>query len=680
MSHYRQPPLHDLVTVLCAPTVCLSAPDGQIRAADLDGCYDSDRRVLSRLEVAAADARAVPVGRRQDGAARAVFTAQLRPAQAPHASVLLHRRRTVRPAALTEELELVNGSGDPITVRLLVRCATDLAPVHVVRGGEPAPAVAPEPGPDGVRWADDTQEVTLTADRRPDEVRAEDGGALLVFAVTLVPARPARLRLYVRVGEVATGADGLREDGSGSGAKPPAGGERTGGEAFLPAAFPATATPPLADLPQGVRSPRDPVRRRLLDVSRQDLAAMLLADPRDPDDVFLAAGSPWYFTLFGRDALWSAALLLPWDTRIAAGTLRALARRQGSRVEETAEEQPGKILHEVRRETLRLGEMVIPPRYYGTIDATLLWVRLLHDAWRAGMPARDVEELLPRLRAALAWLTRYGDADGDGFVEYRPSGHRGLANQGWKDSVDAVRWSDGRHAEGPLALCEVQGYAHAAAVRGADLLDAFGEPGADRWREWAALLRTRFRAAFWVEDASGGYPAIALDGAKRPVDGAASNMAHLLGTGLLSGAEAALVADRLAQPDLDCGYGLRTLSCASRAFDPLSYHCGSVWPHDTAIAVLGLAAEGQHGVAHALAEGLLAAAQEFDCRLPELYGGTARHQGEPVLAYPTSCRPQAWAAAGAVAVLAYLEGWPTAHTGPVEHAGGGAPSAPKPPV
>jgi glycogen debranching enzyme len=608
----------------------LSAPDGQVRSGELDGFYRGDVRLLSCLTVEVDGAVVNPVGRQMVSASEAMFAASVRPCgdDASDASLLWCRRRTVGPDAVTEQLEFSSFAAGARQVTIVVRAAADLAPVHLVRGGAQPARLTPQQRGDTVAWTKAGHTVTLTADLPPQQIRADGEAAVLTFTLEVMPQRPAVVTLSVHATETTTDAA-----------------ERI----FLPQ--PADKPLLLAAGPQ----PGDPLRRRLLQTSLADLERMVLADPLDPRDRFLSAGSPWYFTLFGRDALWSALLLLPAGGELAAGTLRALHRRQGTRQIPGSEEEPGKILHEVRRETLRLGEMVIPPVYFGTIDATALWIRLLHAAWRAGMPDAEIAALLPGLDAALDWITRYGDADGDGFVEYRASVRGGLANQGWKDTPGAVRWADGRHAQAPLALCEVQGYAYVAAVQGAQLLDAFGRPGAPAWRSWAAQLQDRFRDNFWVTDDTGTYPAIALDRDKKPVDGAASNMAHLLGTGLLAPHESALVATRLAQPDLDSGYGLHTLSSGSKAFNPLSYHCGSIWPHDTAIAVLGLAAEGYHEIARSLAEGMVTAAEHFDYRLPELYGGTSALDAQPVLAYPTACRPQAWAAAAAVAVVGYLE-------------------------
>ena len=293
----------------------------------------------------------------------------------------------------------------------------------------------------------------------------------------------------------------------------------------------------------------------------------------------------------------------------------------------------------------------LPPVYYGSVDATALWVCLLHDAWRWGMAPDDVASLLDPLEAALGWLVGDADSDGDGFIEYLDLSGRGLANQGWKDSGDSIQFSDGTIAEPPIALSEAQAYGYEAAISGARLLDAFGRAGAADLRAWALRLRERFRRAFWVSDSRGRFPAIALDSSKTPVATAASNPGHLLATGLLEPDEVAAVAARLGEPDLDCGYGLRTMSADAAGFNPLGYHTGSVWPHDTGIAISGLAATGHARVAASLADGLLRAGPAFDYRLPELFGGTDARVGEPVLAYPEACRPVAWSGGAAVALL-----------------------------
>jgi len=250
-------------------------------------------------------------------------------------------------------------------------------------------------------------------------------------------------------------------------------------------------------------------------------------------------------------------------------------------------------------------------------------------------------------------MVDYGnaDGDGDGFLDYHDDFGRGLANQGWKDSDDSVRFADGTIAVGPVALAEVQGYAYQAALAGADLLEAFGRSGAHRWRRYAAQMAKRFRAAFWVSDEFGPFPALALDRDKRAVDAPASNMGHLLGTGILSRAEARVVADRLVQPSMCSGFGLRTMADNAAGYSPLSYHCGSVWPHDTAIAVHGLMTAGFPDQAAELARGLLAAGAAFDGRVPELFGGFAATDLPVPVPYPASCRPQAWAAAAAVVMV-----------------------------
>jgi glycogen debranching enzyme len=329
-------------------------------------------------------------------------------------------------------------------------------------------------------------------------------------------------------------------------------------------------------------------------------------------------------------------MLLPFGTGIAAGTLRVLAGLQGTADDPATGEQPGKVMHELRPRTQTIpGEGVtLPPLYYGTVDATALWVVLLHDAWRWGLPDAEVEVLLPHLEAALAWMRDHGDNDGDGFLEYVDTTGQGLANQGWKDSGDSIQWRDGALAEGPIALCEVQGYAYEAAVGGA----------------------ARFAQEFWVDDPDGAYPAVALDVNKRRVDSVTSNIGHLLGTGILDPDGARLVAERLAAAPLAGGYGLRTLSSDDAGFWPLSYHGGSVWAHDTAIAVTGLRREGFADEAARLGRGLVDAAEAFGYRMPELHAGDARTDAPTPLPYPAACRPQAWSATASVAVLGALLG------------------------
>jgi glycogen debranching enzyme len=393
----------------------------------------------------------------------------------------------------------------------------------------------------------------------------------------------------------------------------------------------------------------DPRLAALLDRALADLDALLLAEPGHPRDIFAGAGAPWYLTLFGRDALWTATLLLPFDVALAGGTLRTLARAQGRTTDPGTGEEPGKILHERRRSTTPWEDR-LPPLYYGTIDATALWICLLRDAWRWGLPTAEVRALLPSLEAALGWIGCHGDR----FLAYHDPSGRGLPNQGWKDSTDAVRFADGRQASGPIALVEVQGYAYEAALAGAELLDAFDRPGAPAWRAYAADLAARFRAEFWVVDADGPFPALALDGTGTGVDALTSNIGHLLGTGLLDGEESALVAGRV--HDLASGYGVRTMSARAGGYSPLSYHCGSVWPHDTAIVARGLSRAGHAAAAAELARQLLTAADAFGRRLPELFAGFGADEVAAPVAYPASCRPQAWSAAAAVELLRVVVG------------------------
>lgn len=613
-----QPLLHDLITCVSSPTVVLSAGDGQIRAVGAQGVFSADIRVLHRAELAVRGRRLEPISTALIGGDAAEFISLLRSGQQnPDPDLWLRRRRTARADGVGEVLELVNNnSATAATVLIELTVAADLLSMEAVKGGHQRRGIRPRGAAAGLLFVAGNVAATLTCPGADLEISGD--GAIVRWSVTA----PARASISV--------GWSLRVVDSG-------------------------AVVCAADPDGGFRAPIVVADERrltqLLTQSVADLRALRMSTPGYPADEFLAAGSPWYLTLFGRDSIWAARMMLPLGTTLAGGTLRALAARQGARADPATAEEPGKILHELRRSIDDLTDPFLPPVYYGTIDATPLWVCLLADAWRWGMDPEEVRDLLPAAEAALAWMVDCGDSDGDGFLEYIDRSGRGLANQGWKDSGDSVRFADGTLAVGPVALAEVQGYAYEAAMSGADLLEAFGRPDADRWRGYAVDLQRRFREQFWATDDLGQYPVLALDGRKQQVDAPASNMGHLLATGMLSGPEAAAVAARLVHPSMFSGFGLRTMSSATGGYSALSYHCGSVWPHDTAIAIHGLMKAGFAGEALMLAEGLLAASAAFGGRLPELYGGFSRRESGVPVPYPASCRPQAWSAASAVVLL-----------------------------
>jgi glycogen debranching enzyme len=357
----------------------------------------------------------------------------------------------------------------------------------------------------------------------------------------------------------------------------------------------------------------------------------------------ISAGIPWYSTVFGRDSIITSIETLPLNPIIAVDTLRYLARRQGTRENSYTEEQPGRIMHELRRgELARSGEIPHIP-YYGTIDATPLWLVLLHETWRWTGDLELVQELLPNARRALDWIDRYGDLDGDGLVEYSRTSARGLVNQGWKDSGDGVPFPDGRLPDPPIALIEVQGYVYDAKVRAADLFDRAGDADtAIRLRIEAERLRAQVIDRFWLDDL--GTFALALDGHKRPMPTVTSNAGHALWSRLPDTARAARVGKTLLGQDMSCGWGIRTLSARHPVFNPMSYHNGSVWPHDNALIVMGLSHYGLAADALPIIAATQDAAEVADLnRLPELYCGIRRDGAAAPVSYPVSCSPQAWA-------------------------------------
>ncbi len=386
-----------------------------------------------------------------------------------------------------------------------------------------------------------------------------------------------------------------------------------------------------------------PALRRAID----DLRGLLLFTDAGP---IAAAGIPWFAAAFGRDALIAAHLLLPQRPDVAAGTLRYLAGLQATDTDPFRAAEPGKIPHEVRFGELARTGAVPHARYYGTVDATALFVMLLGATARATGSDDLVRELRRAWQAALGWMTGPGDADGDGFVEFAPGAsdvRAGLKVQSWKDSAESMAHADGSLASGPLAVCEVQGYAYAAFRAAAGFERRAGElAAADRWERRAARLKERFHAAFWLEPL--GTYAMALDGEKRPLAVKSSDAGQLLWTGIVPEAAAPRLVATLFEQDSFSGWGFRTLAAGERRYNPVSYHNGSVWPHDTALIAAGLQRYGFHDEARRVARAVLDLAEsQPDERLPELIAGYPRDDGPPV-PYPTACRPQAWDAAAAV--------------------------------
>jgi glycogen debranching enzyme len=361
------------------------------------------------------------------------------------------------------------------------------------------------------------------------------------------------------------------------------------------------------------------------------------------DGDIVSAGTPWYSTAFGRDSIITSLQTLVLNPAIARDTLRYLAATQG--VEENAftEEQPGRIMHELRRGELARTREIPHIPYYGTVDATPLFVILLHETWRWTGDQTLIRELLPNAERALAWIDRYGDVDGDGFVEYARTSPKGLVNQGWKDSWDGVPFPDGRIPEPPIALVEVQGYVYDAKRRMAALYEALGDPGScARLLGEARALRERIVDRFWLDDLD--TFALALDGEKRPIPTLTSNAGHLLWNRVPDATQAERMARRFMAPEMFSGWGLRTLSAAHPVYNPMSYHNGSVWPHDNALVALGLSFYGQVDAARRIFTAMHEAARGMRYnRLPELFCGMTRAGGLHPVLYPVSCSPQAWA-------------------------------------
>ena len=606
---------------------------GDVRGG-ADGLFRDDTRVLSlfRLTVGDAPPALLGSGVSSDNVFfRANVTnrplPQLGDHAAPEGVIHIERARLLWKARLYERLTLTNYGERAVPASLSFAFAADFADIFEVRGHARARRgrmLQPDIGRAHVRFRyeglDDVERASAIAFSRVPNVIDERHAEF-----DLILQRHARQVLYLEIGaELAEpGQSRYREAGA------------------------------RARIAMRCKRRRGATLRtsgRLfnlwIDKSRADLALLETEMPTGP---YPFAGIPWFSTPFGRDAIVTVLQTLWLDPGLARGVLSFLARNQAKEASKFDDSAPGKILHEMRNGEMAALREVPFARYYGGVDTTPLFVMLAGAYARRTADRAFIDELWPHLCAAMDWIEGPGDSNGDGFLDYARGADTGLANQGWKDSVDSIFHADGRLAQGPIALVEVQGYVYAARRAMAELASHRGDEAlARKWRESADQLRAAVEARFWMPEA--GFYAIALDGAGELCRVRASNAGHLLYTGLPSAERARQVSAHLLSSALDNGWGVRTLCDRAARFNPMSYHNGSVWPHDTGICAAGIAGYGDRGGVRHVIDELFAAAHHFGMRLPELFCGFARAAGEPPVGYPVACLPQAWSS-GAIFMM-----------------------------
>lgn len=625
------------VTLVDGTTFMVSDPSGDLPGQGARGLFMVDTRVLSRWQLTVNDDRVEPLSVTPNGPFSASFVGRINDAHVVDAPLTVIQRRHVG-RGMREDLEIRNHGADAIDVRLELRVGADFGGLFEVKAGHETGNERPVvDNGKGVIAIFDTSPnerhgiecTTITCSHPPDRVRESS----LIWNFELGPAEQWNTCILVAI--TVNG-------------KPLEPSYRCGQP--VEEAIPISR---LRDWRNHVTTVEadDPVFEFAVNKASEDLGALRIFNPEHPERVVVAAGAPWYMTLFGRDSLLTSWMALPLDQALASGVLLELAEAQGKTSNPTTEEQPGRILHEVRFDSLSARLLGGSNTYYGTVDATPLFVMLVGELARWTGITPTVLSLLPAVDRALSWIEDFGDIDGDGFVEYDRSGPEGLANQGWKDSWDGVRYSDGSVATSPIALCEVQGYVYAAYRARAELSRALSEPaeiGSD-YDKRADDLRELFHDRFWMEEQ--GWYAIGLGMDKKQIGSLTSNIGHLLWTGIVPDEIAPRLAAHLVSPEMYTGWGVRTLSSRNRGYNPLSYHCGSVWPHDTALCIAGLARYGCDLEAQELAAGLLGVSRFSNGRLPELFAGFSKEDvGSPV-PYPASCSPQAWAAASPLLIM-----------------------------
>ena len=636
-----------MLTILEGSTFCLCDDLGDIRQGTA-GLFADDTRFLSRLELRLDGARPLLLSSgKVEYFSAAFFLRNGVTASLAQDSIAIDRRRFVGTTGMTDTILVRNVGIVPASFRLGLTLEADFADIFAVKERDFAlghPDRAPRLPPRAATELDggDRQIVLVPADAmertqillsRPC-MCSDDGEAL--FDLVLEPGESWPLRL-----DIVPSPDGKV-------AAPPVVEVRFGTEVERVHESLESWRLQVPRVRAGWRNIEETIGRSLADLAalRMQTSGTMGRLP--------AAGMPWFMTVFGRDTLITCLQTMLLGQELAKSALEALAALQARVDDPSIDAEPGKIIHELRRG--RAADAWFPA-YYGTVDATPLYLVLLSETWRWTGDAELIRRLREPALRALDWIDSWGDKDGDGFVEYERRSARGLLNQSWKDSGDSQRFADGRFAETPIAPAEVQGYVYDAKLRLAELARAVwsDDPLAERLEAEAAVLRARFDEAFWVDE-RGGYYALALDRRKERVDAMCSNIGHLLWSGIVPDRRAPALAERLRSPELASGWGIRTMSTADRAFNPLVYHRGTVWPHDTSIAAWGLSRYGFWDDARTLVRALFEASQWFEWSLPEVFAGFSRRQTPFPIAYPTAARPQAWAAGAPVLCLQLLLG------------------------
>jgi glycogen debranching enzyme len=628
-----------MLTILEGSTFCISDDRGDF-AGDTQGLFAADTRRLSRLVLTINGHRPLLLSSRKVEYFSAAFYLRNPLAGLPQDTLSIARSRFIGDS-LQERLVIRNESMQPLEFDVGLELGSDFADIFAVKSHDfalgdpdhvralPPPVPAEWNGGRSVSFTDG-EDQTHVVFSEPGENRDDR----IVWHVELEPRVAWELLFEVIIAPAA--APRLAES-------PTFGRESSHVRDSLVAWR--------LRIPQ-VDATWDPLEHGF-ERSVRDLAALRLHASGELGKL-PAAGMPWFMTVFGRDTIITCLQTLLFGPELARSALYALAELQATDDDPSRDAEPGKIVHEVRTGKAARNWF---DRYYGTVDATPLYLVLLSEVWRWTDDAALVRDLKPAALAALNWIDEWGDRDGDGFVEFERRAPEGLTVQSWKDSGDSQRFHDGRIAQAPIAPCEVQGYVYDAKRRLAEIARVVWRDRAlaDRLDADADALKVRFDEAFWI-DARGGFYALALDRDKQQVDSLTSNIGHLLWSGIVPDEKVDTVVDRLMSEPLWSGWGVRTMSSADAGFNPLSYHNGTVWPHDNSLIAWGLARTGYWTDCHRLVRRIFDAAAQFEFELPEVFAGMARSETPFPIAYPSAARPQAWAAGTPVLLLQLLIG------------------------